>query len=89
MRRLRTDWIDLYQYHEPDGATPFEEMLAALHELVSEGLVRYVGSSNFAGWQIVDAVWTARDRGYEPFVSAQKHYSLLERVAEAEVIHVC
>ena len=60
-----------------------------MHELLTEGLVRYVWSSNFAGWQIADAAWTARDRGYEPFVSAQNHYSLLERGAEAEVIPAC
>jgi aryl-alcohol dehydrogenase-like predicted oxidoreductase len=89
LRRLRTDWIDLYQYHEPDGVTPVEETLAALDELVREGLVRYVGSSNFSGWQIADAAWTARDRRYEPFVSAQNHYSLLERGAEAEVLPAC
>jgi aryl-alcohol dehydrogenase-like predicted oxidoreductase len=89
LRRLRTDWIDLYQYHEPDGVTPVEETLAALDELVKEGLVRYVGSSNFSGWQIADAAWTARDRRYEPFVSAQNHYSLLERGAEADVIPAC
>src|SRR5919202_324940 len=69
LRRLRTDWIDLYQYHEPDGVTPVEETLGALDELVREGLVRYVGSSNFAGWQVADAAWTARDRRYTPFVS--------------------
>ncbi len=89
LRRLRTDWIDLYQYHEPDGVTPIEETLAALDELVREGLVRYVGSSNFSGWQVADAAWTARDRRYEPFVSAQNHYSLLERGAEAEVVPAC
>ena len=89
LRRLRTDWIDLYQYHEPDGVTPVEETLAALDELVREGLVRYVGSSNFSGWQIADADWTARTSGRERFVSAQNHYSLLERDAEAEVIPAC
>jgi aryl-alcohol dehydrogenase-like predicted oxidoreductase len=89
LRRLRTDWIDLYQYHEPDGVTPIEETLAALDELVAEGLVRYVGSSNFGGWQVADADWTASTGGYERFVSAQNHYSLLERGAEAEVIPAC
>jgi aryl-alcohol dehydrogenase-like predicted oxidoreductase len=89
LRRLQTDWIDLYQYHEPDGVTPIEETLAALDELVREGLVRYVGSSNFAGWQIADAAWTARDRRYEPFVSAQNQYSLLDRDIEAEVVPAC
>jgi aryl-alcohol dehydrogenase-like predicted oxidoreductase len=89
LRRLRTDWIDLYQYHEPDGVTPIDETLAALDELVREGLVRYVGSSNFSGWQIADADWAATRHDRERFVSAQNHYSLLERGAEAEVIPAC
>ena len=89
LRRLRTDWIDLYQYHEPDGITPMEETIAALDELVKEGLVRYVGSSNFSGWQIADADWIAHTDGRARFVSAQNHYSLLERGAEAEVIPAC
>jgi aryl-alcohol dehydrogenase-like predicted oxidoreductase len=89
LRRLQTDWIDLYQYHEPDGMTPVEETLAALDELVGEGLVRYVGSSNFAGWQVADADWAAKDRGLERFVSAQNEYSLLDRRAEAEVLPAC
>jgi aryl-alcohol dehydrogenase-like predicted oxidoreductase len=89
LRRLRTDWIDLYQYHEPDGVTPVEETLAALDELVKEGLVRYIGSSNFAGWQVADADWAATSEGRERFVSAQNHYSLLERGIEAEVIPAC
>ena len=89
LRRLRTDWIDLYQYHEPDGVTPVEETLAALDELVREGLVRYVGSSNFSGWQIADADWAAVSDGRERFVSAQNHYSLLDRDAEAEVVPAC
>jgi len=89
LRRLRTDWIDLYQYHEPDGITPMDETLAALDELVKEGLVRYVGSSNFSGWQIADADWVAHTDRYARFVSAQNHYSLLERGAEAEVIPAC
>lgn len=89
LRRLRTDWIDLYQYHEPDGITPLDETLTALDEVVREGLVRYIGSSNFGGWQIADADWTARVDGRERFVSAQNHYSLLERDVEAEVIPAC
>ncbi len=89
LKRLRTDWIDLYQYHEPDGVTPVEETLAALDELVREGLVRYVGSSNFAGWQIADADWTAETGGRARFVSAQNHYNLLEREAETEVVPAC
>ena len=87
--RLRTDWIDLYQLHFPDPATPLEETLAALHELVQEGKVRYVGCSNLAAWQLTDADWIARTRGYTRFVSAQNHYSLLEREVEKELVPAC
>ncbi|MGH3447513.1 MAG: aldo/keto reductase [Nocardioidaceae bacterium] len=86
LRRLGTDWIDLYQMHEPDPHTPIEETLAALHELVTEGKVRYIGSSNFSGWQAVDADWTARTGGQTPFVSAQNKYSLYDRSADAELL---
>jgi aryl-alcohol dehydrogenase-like predicted oxidoreductase len=86
LRRLGTEWIDLYQMHRPCPVTPIEETLAALHELVVEGKVRYLGSSNFAGWQVVDADWTARSAGTTPFVSAQNKYSLLDRLAEQELI---
>ena len=86
LRRLGTDWIDLYQMHCPDEGTPVEETLAALHELVVEGKVRYIGSSNFAAWQVVQADWTARTGGLTPFVSAQNRYSLLDRSAEAELV---
>jgi len=86
LRRLGTDWIDLYQMHAPDPNTPIEETLAALTELVAEGKVRYIGSSNFAGWQIVDADWTASNGGYERFISAQNEYSWLKRGVEAEVV---
>jgi aryl-alcohol dehydrogenase-like predicted oxidoreductase len=86
LRRLGTDWIDLYQLHTPDPHTPIEETLAALSELVSEGKVRYIGSSNFAGWQVVDADWTARSAGYEPFISAQNEYSWLNRAVETELV---
>jgi aryl-alcohol dehydrogenase-like predicted oxidoreductase len=86
LRRLDTDWIDLYQLHSPDPSTPIEETLAALSELVAEGKVRYLGSSNLTGWQVVDADWTARTSGYEAFVSAQNEYSWLNRSAEAELI---
>ncbi|WP_202619219.1 aldo/keto reductase [Ornithinimicrobium cavernae] len=89
LRRLGTDWIDLYQLHTPDPATPMEETLAALTELVTEGKVRYIGSSNLAGWQVVDADWTARTSGYAPFVSAQNKYSLLDREAEDELVPAC
>ena len=89
LRRLRTDYIDLYQLHAPDEVTPIEETLAALHELVLEGKVRNIGSSNFAGWQVVDADWTARAGGYERFVSAQNKYSLLDRDVEDELVPAC
>jgi aryl-alcohol dehydrogenase-like predicted oxidoreductase len=89
LRRLGTDWIDLYQMHAPDPATPIDETLGALDELVVEGKVRYVGSSNFAGWQVVDADWTARSGGLTPFISAQNEYSLLDRGVEAEVVPAC
>ncbi len=89
LRRLGTDWIDLYQLHRPDPQTPIEETLAALDELVRDGLVRYLGSSNFSGWQVVDADWTARTAGTERFVSAQNEYSLLERDVEDELVPAC
>ena len=89
LRRLGTDWIDLYQYHRPDLVTPMEETLAALTELVQEGKVRYLGSSNLTGWQVVDADWVARSEGFERFVSAQNEYSLLERGADDEVVPAC
>lgn len=89
LTRLGTDHIDLYQMHEPDVMTPIEETLAALHELVVEGKVRYLGSSNFAGWQVVDADWTASSSGFERFISAQNKYSLLDRSVEAELVPAC
>jgi aryl-alcohol dehydrogenase-like predicted oxidoreductase len=86
LRRLRTDYIDLYQLHTPDPVTPIEETLRALGELVAEGKVRYIGHSNLAGWRIAEAAHAARESGAEPFVSAQNHWSLLERGVEAEVV---
>jgi aryl-alcohol dehydrogenase-like predicted oxidoreductase len=86
LRRLRTDWIDLYQLHRPDPATPIEETLSALDDLVHQGKVRYLGHSNFTGWQVADAEWTARTRGCERFVSAQNEYSLLQRGIEADLV---
>jgi aryl-alcohol dehydrogenase-like predicted oxidoreductase len=86
LRRLRTDYIDLYQLHTPDPVTPVAETLAALDELVAEGKVRYLGHSNFAGWQVADAAHLAARAGRTPFISAQNHWSLLEREAEAEVV---
>ena len=86
LRRLQTDWIDLYQLHRPDPATPIEETLSALNDLVRSGKVRYLGSSNLTGWQVADAEWTARTRGFERFVSAQNRYNLLEREIEADIV---
>ena len=83
LRRLRTDWIDLYQLHTPDPSTPIEETLDTLADLVREGKVRYVGHSNFAGWQIAEAEFAARG---VRFVSSQNQYSLLARAAEREVL---
>jgi aryl-alcohol dehydrogenase-like predicted oxidoreductase len=85
LRRLGTDWIDLYQFHTPDPLTPIEETLDALDELVTSGKVRYIGHSNRAGWQIAEAEFVARARGGARFISAQNHYNLLDRRAELEV----
>ena len=89
LERLGTDYIDLYQMHAPDPDTPIDETLAALDDLVRAGKVRYIGCSNFNGWQIADADWTARSNGGTRFVSAQNHYSLLERAVESEVLGSC
>ena len=86
LRRLQTDYIDLYQLHTPDPTTPIAETLAALSELVAEGKVRYIGHSNLSGWQIAEAAHTAREIGSVPFISAQNHWSLLEREVEQEVV---
>jgi aryl-alcohol dehydrogenase-like predicted oxidoreductase len=86
LRRLRTDWIDLYQLHRPDEQTPIEETLSALDDLVREGKVRYLGSSNFTGWQVAHAEWTSRIRGFERFVSAQNEYSWLARDIEDDLV---
>ena len=89
LQRLGTDYIDLYQIHFPDPATPIDETLSALDDLVRSGKVRYVGSSNFSSWQIADADWTARSEGYTRFVSAQNHMNLFERAVVHEVIPGC
>jgi len=86
LRRLQTDWIDLYQLHRPDPLTPIEETLDALDDLITEGKVRYIGHSNFAGWQIAEAEYVAAIHGHAKFVSAQNEYSLLVREAESEVL---
>ncbi|WP_328853820.1 aldo/keto reductase [Micromonospora globbae] len=89
LRRLGTDYIDLYQMHEPDPGTPIDETLAALDDLVRSGKVRYLGNSNFSGWQIADADWVASSNGRSRFISAQNHYSLVHRDVEAEVVPAC
>ena len=86
LRRLNTDWIDLYQFHQPDDETPIEETLAALDDLVVAGKVRYIGHSNFAGWQAADAAWVARSSSLTPFISAQNEYSLLNRDIERDLL---
>ena len=86
LRRLKTDWIDLYQFHTPDALTPMEETLAALDDLVRSGKVRYVGCSNQPAWAMVDAQWIARTTGHARFVSCQDEYSLLHRNPERDLI---
>lgn len=86
LRRLRTDWIDLYQVHFPDPTTPIEETLRALDDLVHQGKVRYIGCSNFAAWQVIEALWTSRQNGLLPFVSCQNQYNVLVRDAENELL---
>jgi len=87
LQRLGTDYIDLYQLHRYDAETPVDETLRALDDLVTQGKVRYIGNSNFTGWQIADADWTAA--GATRFVSAQNQYSLLARRVEHEVLPAC
>jgi aryl-alcohol dehydrogenase-like predicted oxidoreductase len=89
LRRLRTDHIDLYQMHEPDPGTPIDETLGALQELITEGKVRFVGNSNYSAEQIQEADAVARERVVTPFVSAQNHYSLVERGIEDDVLPAC
>jgi aryl-alcohol dehydrogenase-like predicted oxidoreductase len=89
LRRLQTDYIDLYQHHRPDPKTPLEETVAALDELVTEGKIRYAGSSNYAGFRIADADWIALQQHRSRLISAQNHYSLLERGVEHEVLPAC
>jgi aryl-alcohol dehydrogenase-like predicted oxidoreductase len=86
LTRLKTDYIDLYQLHTPDPLTPVDETIAALDELVTEGKVRYIGHSNLSGWQLADAAHTALAGGRAAFISAQNHWSLLERDVEREVV---
>ena len=84
LKRLKTDWIDLYQLHFPDPLTPIQETLGALDDLVHHGKVRYIGCSNMAAWQVVEAQWTSRHLGVARFISCQDEYSLLARDIERE-----
>jgi len=89
LRRLGTDYIDLYQVHFPDAKTPIEETMRALDDVVRAGKVRYIGCSNFTGWQVVEAQWIAREGHLSPFVSAQNQYNLLDRRVERELMPAC
>lgn len=86
LKRLGTDWIDLYQMHYPDPSTPIEETLRALDDLVRQGKVRYIGCSNLAGWQVMEAHWTAKHHGLVGFISCQDQYSLVARGVERELV---
>jgi aryl-alcohol dehydrogenase-like predicted oxidoreductase len=86
LKRLKTDWIDLYQMHRPDPAVPLEETLRALDDLVRQGKVRYIGFSQMSGWQVMDRCWTARHHGLAPVTTVEFEYSLLARDAERELI---
>ncbi len=86
LRRLKTDWIDLYQQHLPDPLTPIEETLRALDDLTRQGKVRYVGCSNMPAWQVVDAAWTSRVEHLGAFACAQDEYSILARDAERDLL---
>ena len=89
LKRLGTDYIDLYQIHQSDPETPQHETLEALNDLVRAGKVRYIGHSNFAAWQTADAHWISRTRGFASYISAQNQYNLLDRRIERELIPAC
>ncbi len=89
LRRLGTDYIDLYQFHVPDPATPVEETLRALDDLVRSGRVRYIGCSNFSGWQLSDGLWTSRMNSLHSFVTVTTRYNVLERKIEDELVPCC
>ena len=86
LKRLKTDWIDLYQMHKPDRLTPIEETLRALDDLVRQGKVRYIGCSNFSAWQVVDAQWTAKYSSLNAFITCQNEYSVLMRNIERDLL---
>jgi aryl-alcohol dehydrogenase-like predicted oxidoreductase len=89
LKRLNTDYMDLYQIHFPDPETPQEETLGALNDLVRAGKVRYLGSSNFAGYQVADAAWISKTHGYAPYISAQNQYNLLDRRIVKDLTPAC
>jgi len=89
LQRLQTDHIDLYQMHYPNSSTPMEETLRTLDDLVRQGKVRYIGCSNYAAWQLAEAVLTSRSRHWEAFISVQPPYNMLERDIEKELIPCC
>ncbi len=89
LRRLQTDYIDHYQIHLPDPTTPIEETLRALDDLVRAGKVRYIGCSNFTGWQLSEALWTSKVKNLHTFVTIQSRYNILERQIESEVVPCC
>ena len=89
LRRLQTEYVDLYQIHRQDPDTPIEETLRALDDAVRDGKVRYIGLSNFDPWRIADAQWSARHNGFVPFISSQPEYSMLERGVEKGILPVC
>lgn len=89
LRRLNTDYIDLYQIHWQDANVPIEETLRALDDLVRQGKARYIGCSNFMAWQVCEAVWTSRSLGITAFASVQPKYSLMDRAIEAELTPFC
>ena len=89
LRRLNTDYIDLYYIHRPDPETPIEETLRALDDLVRTGKVRYIGCSNFAAWQLCEALWTSKLNNLESFITVQLKYNLLDRGIERELVPCC
>jgi len=88
LKRLKTDWIDLYQQHQPDPLSPIEETLRALDDLVRQGKVRYIGCSTLPAWQVVEAQWTSKHLGLHHFISCQEEYSLLARDPDREMVPV-